>query len=84
MAIHLDLDSGRTRAFCESPNPADAVRTGALLGLQGTTAFGSASLAFLRFMKGPVGAGCLLSLSVLLWIAVPFAWAVRRLGKADM
>ena len=65
-------------------NPADAVRTGALLGLQGTTAFGSASLAFLRFMKGPVGAGCLLSLSVLLWIAVPFAWAVRRLGKADM
>jgi hypothetical protein len=37
-------------------NPADAVRTGALLGLQGTTAFGSASLAFLRFTKGPVGA----------------------------
>ena len=65
-------------------NPADAVRTGALLGLQGTTAFGSASLAFLRFTKGPVGAGCLLSLSVLLWITVPFAWAVRRLGKADL
>ena len=56
-------------------NPADAVRTGALLGLQGTTAFGSASLVFLRFTKGPVGAACLLSLSVLLWIAVPFAAA---------
>jgi Cu-processing system permease protein len=65
-------------------NPADAVRTGALLGLQGTTAFGSASLAFLRFTKGPVGAACLLSLSVLLWIVVPFAWAARRLGKADL
>jgi Cu-processing system permease protein len=65
-------------------NPADAVRTGALLGLQGTTAFGSASLAFLRFTKGPVGAACLLSLSVLLWITVPFVWAARRLGKADL
>jgi Cu-processing system permease protein len=60
------------------------IRTGALLGLQGTTAFGSASLAFLRFTKGPVGAACLLSLSVLLWIAVPFAAATRRLGKADL
>ena len=65
-------------------NPADAVRTGALLGLQGTTAFGSASLAFLRFTKGPVGAACLLSLSVLLWIAVPFAGAARRLDRADL
>jgi hypothetical protein len=34
--------------------------------------------------KGPVGAACLLSLSVLLWIAVPFVWAARRLGKADL
>jgi len=42
------------------------------------------SLAFLRFTKGPVGAACLLSLSVLLWIAVPFVWATRRLGKADL
>ncbi len=65
-------------------NPADAVRTGALLGLQGTTAFGSASLAFLRFTKGPVGAVLLLSLSLVLWIAVPFACAVRRLGRADL
>jgi hypothetical protein len=65
-------------------NPADAVRTGALLGLQDTTAFGSASLAFLRSTKGPVGAAGLLSLSVFLWITVPFAWAVRRLGKADL
>ena len=64
-------------------NPADAIRTGALLGLQGTTAFGSASLAFLRFTKGPAGAA-LLSLSVVLWIAVPFAWAVRRLRRADL
>ena len=65
-------------------NPADAVRTGALLGLQGTTAFGSASLAFLRFTKGPVGATALLSLSVVLWIVLPFAWAARRLERADL
>ena len=42
------------------------------------------SLAFLRFTKGPVGAACLLSLSVLLWIVIPFAAAARRLGKADL
>ena len=65
-------------------NPADAVRTGALRGLQGTTAFGSASLAFLRFTKGPVGATALLSLSVVLWIVLPFAWAARRLERADL
>jgi len=65
-------------------NPVDAVRTGALLGLEGTTAFGPASLAFLRFTKGPVGAAMLLGSAILLWIAVPFAWAGRRLRKADL
>jgi Cu-processing system permease protein len=65
-------------------NPVDAVRTAALLGLEGTTAFGPASQAFLRFTKGPVGAALLLGSSVLLWIAVPFAWAGRRLRKADL
>jgi Cu-processing system permease protein len=65
-------------------NPVDAVRTGTLLAIQGTTAFGAASLAFLRFTKGPAGAGILLSLSVLVWIAVPAALAARRMERADL
>lgn len=65
-------------------NPVGALRTGALLALQGTTAFGTASLAFLRFTKGPAGAAALLSASLLLWAVVPFALAARRLSKADV
>ena len=65
-------------------NPVDAVRTGCLLGIQGTAAFGPASLAFLRFTHGSAGAGLLLVASVLLWIVVPVALAVRRLVRADV
>jgi Cu-processing system permease protein len=65
-------------------NPADAVRTGALLGVEGTTAFGAASLAFLRFTHGPLGAGVLLALSLLVWSVVPAALAVRRLERRDL
>jgi Cu-processing system permease protein len=65
-------------------NPVDAIRTAALLGIQGTTAFGAASLAFLRFTKGPGGAAVLLALSSLAWIAIPPALAARRLDRADL
>ena len=65
-------------------NPADAVRTGALLATQGTTAFGAASLAFFRFTHGGLGAALLLSTSLLVWIVAPLALAVRRLGRADL
>jgi len=65
-------------------NPVDAVRTGTLLGIQGTTAFGPASLALLRFTRGPAGAASLLALSCLLWIALPAAIASRRLARADL
>ena len=65
-------------------NPADAVRTAILLGIQGPTAFGSASLALLRFTRGPVGAGLLLGASTLFWILVPLALAVRRIERADL
>ena len=65
-------------------NPIDAVRTGTLLGIQGATAFGAASLAFLRFTRGPAGAAWLLGFSALAWIAVPVAAAVRRLSRADL
>ena len=65
-------------------NPVGAVRTGALLGIEGTAAFGSASLAFLRFTHGPVGAGFLLCASVLAWVVVPTLLAARRLRRTDL
>jgi Cu-processing system permease protein len=65
-------------------NPVDAVRTGALLGVEGTAAFGPASLALLRFTGGAARAGGLLAVSLLLWLVVPLAIAVRRLSNADV
>jgi Cu-processing system permease protein len=65
-------------------NPVDAVRTGTLLGIEGTAAFGPASLAFLRFTRGPWGAGLLLGLSLLLWLAVPVLLGTWRLKRADV
>ena len=65
-------------------NPVDAVRTGALLGAEGTSAFGSASLAFFRFTQGPRNAGLLLAASFLLWIVLPALLAVIRLRRADL
>ncbi|HLN58649.1 MAG TPA: ABC transporter permease, partial [Thermoanaerobaculia bacterium] len=65
-------------------NPVDAVRTGTLLAIEGTTAFGAASLALLRATRGPAGVGALVALSVLLWIVLPAVVASRRLGKADL
>ena len=65
-------------------NPVDAVRTGTLLAIEGTAAFGAASLALLRATRGPAGAGGLVALSVLFWIVVPVAVASRRLKNADL
>jgi len=62
-------------------NPVDAVRTGVMLGVEGTAAFGAASLAFLRFTRGAAGAAVLLSLSVLVWMIVP---ALLVCGRWDM
>lgn len=65
-------------------NPIGVVRTGALLAIEGTAAFGAASLALLRFTSGPAGAAAALGLSLLIWIVVPFAIAARRLTSADI
>jgi Cu-processing system permease protein len=65
-------------------NPVDAVRTATLLGIEGAAAFGAASLAFLRFTRGPWGAAALLGLSLLFWIAVPALAAVERLRHTDV
>lgn len=65
-------------------NPVDAVRTASLLAVEGTAAFGSASLAFLRLTGGGVGAAAALSASLALWIVAPLALAARRLARTDL
>ncbi len=65
-------------------NPVGAVRTGVMLALDGTAAFGAASLAFLRFTHGASGAALWLAGSVVLWMIVPFAVAAFRLKRADL
>jgi Cu-processing system permease protein len=65
-------------------NPVGAVRTGALLGIEGTGAFGAASLALFRFTGGPAGAGLVLGLSVAFWLTAPGLFALRRLRGADL
>ena len=65
-------------------NPVGAVRTASLLLIEGTAAFGSASLALLRFAGGPLGAALWLASSLVLWLALPFWAASRRLSRADI
>ena len=65
-------------------NPVDAVRTATLLGIEGAAAFGAASLAFLRFTRGPGGAAVLLGLSLLLWLVGPTLGAIERLRRTDV
>lgn len=65
-------------------NPLAAVRTGALLAIEGTGAFGAASLALFRFTGGPRGAGVVLGLSLLFWLTAPVCLALRRLRRADL
>jgi len=65
-------------------NPASAMRTGALLGIEGTAAFGSGSLALLRFTGGATGAAALIVGSLATWIVLPALVAIRRLTRADL
>lgn len=65
-------------------NPLGAIRTGTLLGIEGTGAFGAASLALFRFTRGAGGVGVVLGLSLLFWLVAPTALAMRRLRRADV
>jgi Cu-processing system permease protein len=65
-------------------NPVDAVRTGTLLMVEGTTAFGSASLAFLRFTGGAWGAALWPAASLVVWTIALLAIASKRLRNADI
>ena len=65
-------------------NPVGAVRTASLLLVEGTAAFGSASLALLRFAGGPLRAGLWLAASLAVWLVLPFWIASWRLSRADI
>jgi Cu-processing system permease protein len=65
-------------------NPVDAARTGVLMLIEGTAAFGAASLALLRFTGGAAWAAALIAGSLVVWTVVPLAAAVRRLARADL
>jgi Cu-processing system permease protein len=76
--------ASRTLITATLVNPVDAVRTGVLLGIQGTSAFGSASLALLRFTGGIGRAALLIGVSVIVWTVLPVVAAARRLERADI
>lgn len=65
-------------------NPVDAARTGLLLAIEGTAAFGAASLALLRFTGGAGMAAALVALSLVAWLIAPLMVAVRALSRADI
>ena len=65
-------------------NPVDAARTGALLAIEGTAAFGAASLALMRFTGGAGMAAVLVTLSLAAWLIAPLLMAVRSLSRADI
>lgn len=65
-------------------NPVDAARTGALLAIEGTAAFGAASLALLRFTGGVEMAAALVVLSLAAWFVAPLWLAARALSRADI
>lgn len=65
-------------------NPVDAARTGALLAIEGTAAFGGASLALLRFTGGAGMTVVLVVGSLVAWFVTPLWLAVRALARADI
>ena len=65
-------------------NPIDAARTGILLLIDGTAAFGAASLALLRFTGGPGATAAWIAAALLLWLVAPIAAALRVVSRADV
>lgn len=76
--------ASRLLMFAALANPVDAVRTGTLLAVEGTTAFGAASLAFLRLTGGAAGAGVSIGVSLVLWVITPLFVAAIRVRRADL
>jgi Cu-processing system permease protein len=77
-------DASRLLIVSSLVNPIDAARTGAFLGIEGTGAFGAASMALLRFTHGAAGAAALIAGSLLAWTVLPAWAAARRLSQMDI
>jgi Cu-processing system permease protein len=65
-------------------NPIDAARAGALLAIDGTSAFGAASLALLRFTGGLTSAFTIIAASLIAWLLAPLGFAMRAISRADI
>lgn len=65
-------------------NPIDAARTGALLIIDGTSAFGAASLALLRFTGGLSATLAVIAASLGAWLIAPLWFAGRAISRADI
>lgn len=65
-------------------NPIDAARTGALLMIEGTAAFGAASLALMRATGGLAMTFAVIAASLALWLLVPLAFAWRAVSRTDI
>jgi Cu-processing system permease protein len=65
-------------------NPIDAARTGALLTIDGTSAFGAASLALLRFTGGLAQTLTLIGVSLTAWLIAPLWVAARAISRTDI
>jgi len=65
-------------------NPVDVARTGALLAIDGTAAFGAASLALLRFTGGVAATTTLIVASLAVWLVAPPWLATRVLNRTDI
>lgn len=65
-------------------NPVDAARTGALLAIDGSAAFGAASLALWRLTGGPGKASILIAASLAAWLVAPAWLATQVLKRRDI
>lgn len=65
-------------------NPIDAARTVAFTAVEGTAAFGAASLALLRFTGSATATALLATGSLAAWSIGPLVIAARRLERTDL
>lgn len=76
--------ASRLLVWATLANPVDAARTGALLAIEGTAAFGAASLALLRFTGGVGMTAAFVVCSLVVWTLAPLLLAARALSRADL
>ena len=65
-------------------NPVDLVRVSGLISLGGTTVFGAAGAALLRFLGGAALSNLLLVSVLAIWSAGPWLVSMRRLRRQDI